>query len=1251
MALIVGNLCFLALAGGVCWLVFARRFAHFRAHRRRELFACSLIALLSIGGFGLAHVGMNASWTGHALFTDLWWLAFGGVFACALLSAHLLLRIQRTHADQVVLPAAALLMLLGLLNVYVAETRDANAYVTTVALPSIRSYQASAANNAALALEHRADILKRLASTPNELTYERDPRNRSRDRFATVLDGGWLGAYNRVVRRLRSPPALPDAPNVHEVRLYRLLRKQLLMTVLGLLSVPGVIFLWSRRGRVRLRRRSAPVVALSALLLAIGAVAALRAGGGELPALAGLSGPSITVFDVLRVGVVVVLALSFAARDAPAARGRQAERLGLLAAVLASLGLLLVDHGSGVALLAIIVLVVALGTGPRWRKVMPVSGAVLAFIAPPAVFSVGVPVPQSARVRLEMWADPWGSFQRTRVERSAGGALRRIVAYRLGAPAPVEGAFSDAPPVASQLPPAARRPLASLIQADVGHLEQELWFRLGGVRGSGDVVRPFVPGSDPADKLVLFDAETVWSELGGYTPHESVPALTTNVEQAIADVQADARRFGASLLDTSRGGPPTPRALVAMSTGRAATQTDDFQLQRALFALRAGGLFGVGLGMNRAEALPGATQDVPFASMGEALGLCGVALMLCLGLLITTRGMRWALHARGRRSGLLIAALAASFGLQVLIEAAGSTGLVPFSGLTFPFLSRSGTALIANCVALGLLMAAAAGAGLDASRRSRARRGVHSFLTSDAGFPAALGVVLVSVGCLQLTGLTLIPGAIARGLPGRDSSTLNAGNQWDVGNYRIVPGTIVDRRGRVLATTDSVGSARTYPNPALARSLAHALVSLDITFRDRLIEPVTAPGSVGAGASGPVGPTLVTSIDADLQQALDAAYDGGAAEAGLQVSGLRGAAVVLDARNGRILGLMSRPTFSPDELSRPWAWAAAEAADRRAGFPYRYLNRVISAHYPPGSIFKTITAAGVLESGLHTVHSLDFDYRHGPKGPRPPDGLLQLGRWHELTLPDGPPITDGNHPQLKNWDFSVERAYAWSDNVAFAEMGLQLGPARLLDFARRFGFEHSIDVPGLGLSYSTVDNDVGKPLVARAIAKTKSNLARTAFGQAQVRATPLQMALVAAGIANGGTVMQPRLVEGWMAPNGSWISRTPARVLFNTRLSKQTIDGLHDIMRAAATYGWARGARVNERNANPGVAAKTGSAEWSEQRDAAHSWLIGYFPAEAPRIALALVVERGGLAPIVATRIARRVFASKAVADYVRSQG
>jgi peptidoglycan glycosyltransferase len=428
-------------------------------------------------------------------------------------------------------------------------------------------------------------------------------------------------------------------------------------------------------------------------------------------------------------------------------------------------------------------------------------------------------------------------------------------------------------------------------------------------------------------------------------------------------------------------------------------------------------------------------------------------------------------------------------------------------------------------------------------------------------------------------------------------------------------------------------------------------VNLDVTFRDRLVQPVKTSVLAGAGGSPPIGRTLVTTIDAPVQEALDAAYDGGAAEAGLRVSGLRGAAVVLDARTGAIIALLSRPTFSPDELSRPLAWSEAEANDRRGGFPFRYLNRAISGHYPPGSIFKTITAAGVLQSGLHTVHSLDFDYRSGPKGPRPPDGLLQLGRWHELTLPDGPPITDGNHPQLKNWDFSVERAYAWSDNVAFAEMGLQLGPARLLDFAHRFGFEHSIDVPGLGASFSTVDNDVGKPLASRSIAKTKSNLARTAFGQAQVRATPLQMALVAAGIANGGAVMQPHLVDGWMTPNGHWISRTPARVLFHTRLSKQTIDGLHDIMRAAATYGWARGARVNALNADPGVAAKTGSAEWSAQRDAAHSWLIGYFPTEAPRIALALVVERGGLAPIVATRIARRVFASKAVADYVRAGG
>jgi peptidoglycan glycosyltransferase len=360
--------------------------------------------------------------------------------------------------------------------------------------------------------------------------------------------------------------------------------------------------------------------------------------------------------------------------------------------------------------------------------------------------------------------------------------------------------------------------------------------------------------------------------------------------------------------------------------------------------------------------------------------------------------------------------------------------------------------------------------------------------------------------------------------------------------------------------------------------------------------------------------------------------------------------VVLDARTGAILGLESRPTFSLSELSSPWSWATAEVADRRSGFPFRYLNRTIDGHYPPGSIFKTVTAAGVLDAGLHTVHSRDFNYLPGtPEGPRPADGLAHLGRWHQMTLPDGPPITDGNHPDLKDWSFSVKRAFAWSDNVAFAQMGLQLGPARLLDYSRRFGFERPIDVPGLGRSVSTVDSGAGQPLSRRPIARSKSSLARTAFGQGQMRATPLQMALVAAAIANGGKIMQPRLVDGWKAPGGRWIDRTRPSVLVDTRLSPVAIDGMHEIMRSAVTYGWARGARLKTRNAYPGVAGETGSAEWSTLRDVSHAWFIGYFPAEAPRIAFAVVVERGGMGPVVATPIARRLFGSAAVANYVRT--
>jgi penicillin-binding protein A len=335
-------------------------------------------------------------------------------------------------------------------------------------------------------------------------------------------------------------------------------------------------------------------------------------------------------------------------------------------------------------------------------------------------------------------------------------------------------------------------------------------------------------------------------------------------------------------------------------------------------------------------------------------------------------------------------------------------------------------------------------------------------------------------------------------------------------------------------------------------------------------------------------------------------------------------------------------------LQAPQRWARAEAAERRSGFAFRHLDRAVQGLYPPGSVFKAVTAAAVLDLGLHRVDSEDFDYRseHEERDKRG----LPIG-WHELRLRDGPPIYDGNHPHVADWRFNLEEAFAYSDNVAFAQMGLQLGPVDLVDYARRFGFERPLRVQGLGSATSTLD---GAPAVrpdSRFLARSDSNLARTAFGQAQVTATPLQMALVPAAIANGGVIMRPQVVAGFRSAGGAWIHRYEPQVLRDTRLAATTLAGMRQIMHASVTYGLARTARLNPRNAAPGVAGKTGSAEWSDDPDSTHSWFIGYFPAEAPRLALAVVVERGGPGPRVAARIAKHVFGSPPLTAYLSRVG
>jgi penicillin-binding protein A len=1265
MWLAPANLGFLVVGACLYWM--ARRWM-LRVQapgRNLELRACVLTAMLTVGGFALAHVGMNYSLTGQARLADYQWLVFALAFSATLLVAHLLLRLQRSRVDQILLPVAAFLVALGLINIYVWETRDSNAYVSTVALPALRDYQASIANDRSTSVREKRASLESIGPVPNELDYERNEDNRSHNRFATVLNSGWLETYNSSVKRLHSwlrarPERSVDLP-VHEVRLYGALKRQLLVALACLLLIPGLLF--ARRyarllSHVRVRD---PLWAGGLVLLLLTGALLLQSNAARLPAGLRVGDNSFTLYDPLKLGLIVVLALAIGRVVIGSARLRQpAVVFGSVAAAATVAVMLLVDFGSGVVLLAITAFMIILVTGRRSHSWILAYGSLAVCIAPIAVSSSGFPIPDTARDRLEMWADPWKTYQRAEVRNVVTKSAKRIVQRRVrdkkdSGPSPT-GHLSTTQSVSEPRDEAKdMKRIASLIRSDVSHIEQDLRWRLEALETNTPNAAPFVPGPDPGEVSDLLESEKLWSELGGYSSDRSSEKQSRFFEGAVNDAIAQLKADTDRHIWWFRANGGLHGAGPAYPSGEP-PQPTNFQVQRSLFALRAGGAIGVGLGLGKPEALPAMTEDVPLASLGEALGFAGVAIIALLILLITVRGIEHGRNKDELTHALMMVGLAAAFGLQAFLGMGAISGVLPFSGLTFPFLSRSGTALLVNFGALTLMMALSVSppAARDAPERGLLAGGAlgRGRILKGAGFPAAFAVALASLACVQLAGRMLAPGSLLAALPEHSSPIHHAEDLWERPSYRMALGPIVDRRGKILAKTTSLGEKRSYPDPQLADTLAQTLPQLDSSFRDQLTGAVGDSGEPDrTGQSPPIGPALVTTVESDLQRAVHEAFDRGAAEGGLGgVQRLRGAAVVLDARSGDILALDSRPTFSLNELSENGAWVNAEAADRRLGLPYRYLNRVVHGYYPPGSIFKTITAAAGLETGLHTLHSHDFDYRSGVKGPRPPDGLLQLGRWHQLPLADGPPITTGNHPDLKDWRFNLETAYAWSCNVAFAELGLELGPGKLIQFARRFGFERRIEVPGLGAMTSTLDNDQGEAPASRYLARTSSNLARTAFGQAQVRTTPLQMALATAAIANGGHLMQPRLVAGWKTHDGQWLEKTPVRVLQSTGLSETTLKAMREMMHASTTYGWARRASLNRRNSNPGVAGKTGSAEWSEERDAAHSWFIGYFPSESPRIALALVVERGGLGPTVAVRVARQIFGAPELHSYVEKR-
>ncbi len=636
------------------------------------------------------------------------------------------------------------------------------------------------------------------------------------------------------------------------------------------------------------------------------------------------------------------------------------------------------------------------------------------------------------------------------------------------------------------------------------------------------------------------------------------------------------------------------------------------QLAHSLWAFSTGGALGSGPGWGDPEMIPAGHTDLVLPAVGEEWGFCGVATVLLLLGFLVWRGMRIGLRAANEYGMFLALGLSALIAFEMLLISGGVLGAIPLSGVVSPFLSFGNTAMLANFLIFGILVAISsqgnAAVVIDEPFRKpvvRLEWVLGAAAATLLGF-AAYYQVARDQDFLAREAKVFEDDGVKR--PQRNPRLNSLARE-------IRRGNIFDRNGVLLATSDwgelerrrdqysklgiSIDTAcsrldnRHYPfgsltahilgdlrtgdnfhatNASLIEHDSNAKLQGFTDYRELapLIRYRHQPGNPEIAKLMARDRNVRASIDIRLQMRAEKALDDRLAKAHKD----KGAVVVMDPNTGDVLALVSAPAPDPKSPTTP-----EELFDRA-----RY------GQYPPGSTFKLVTAMAALRLDP-TLENKSFSCR------RLPDGRVGaiIPGWRKPIRDD---VGDSAHGTL-----TMHQAIAVSCNAYFAQLGVfSVGAKQLSDTAKM------LDIP------------------AGSVADIQAAMPFASYGQGPVLVTPFKMARVAATIAANGSM-----------PEGRWVidqsnARTaPARQI----LAPDLAAFLANAMRSVVVEGTARRAMKGEAVS---VAGKTGTAQLDEGMP--HSWFAGFAPYDGDRtksIAFAVVVEHGGYGGTLAAPIAREI--------------
>jgi penicillin-binding protein A len=417
-----------------------------------------------------------------------------------------------------------------------------------------------------------------------------------------------------------------------------------------------------------------------------------------------------------------------------------------------------------------------------------------------------------------------------------------------------------------------------------------------------------------------------------------------------------------------------------------------------------------------------------------------------------------------------------------------------------------------------------------------------------------------------------------------------------INDLKIKRGKILADDGTVLARSVPAAQgtwSRYYPTGSLfAQAVGYLIATkgqvagLERSRSDALRGLQTGLSSI-LGQLGPrrVGDDVYTTLDPKAQQlALQ------------ELGGQAGSVVALDPRTGAVKVMVAVPGY---DSNHPFAGGTQ-------------FNRSTQAQYPPGSTFKVVTATAAIDSGKYTPNSMV-------------DGKSPI-------TVSGVPLSNDNNQAFGTIDLTT--ALTYSVNTVWAQVAEHVGRPTMTKYMRRFGF---YSIPPL--DYPPSEMNSSRPFSNRGRAFTpgspNEDIGRIGIGQGGLLVTPLQMAMVAAAVANNGTLMKPRLTTKIVDQDGRTVQTIDPSV-YHQVMKPSTAQQLTQMMKKVVDEGTGTAAQLG----GISVAGKTGTAQVGVQGSGlTQPWFIGFAPVDNPKVAIAVTVERsnGGFGGTVAAPIARNV--------------